>query len=264
MHDLDVKDQRIQRVCDKHAAPLVFATISGAHLYGFASPDSDVDLRGVHLLPAQEMLSLREPRETMEQMLAPGDPGSEGLDLDLVTHDLKKFMRLLLRPNGYVLEQLCSPWVVRTSDCHQAMLNLIPQLVTFRHAHHYLGFAATQEKLWLKETPHRVKPLLYLYRVLLTGIHLMHSGEICAHLPSLLHLVDTDLQQAIEGLIQLKVEGCEKQTLAQSDDAWHTKQVAALNACLEQARDNSHLPEKPSQAVCQALDELLIATRMGG
>ena len=30
----------------------IFATISGAHLYGFASPDSDVDLRGAFMLPA--------------------------------------------------------------------------------------------------------------------------------------------------------------------------------------------------------------------
>ncbi len=32
--------------------PLVFATVSGAHLYGFPSIDSDFDLRGVHVLPA--------------------------------------------------------------------------------------------------------------------------------------------------------------------------------------------------------------------
>jgi uncharacterized protein len=31
--------------------PLAFATVSGAHLYGFPSPDSDYDLRGAHILP---------------------------------------------------------------------------------------------------------------------------------------------------------------------------------------------------------------------
>ncbi len=38
-----------------HPYPLVFATISGAHLYGFPSPDSDFDLRGVHLLPLKRL-----------------------------------------------------------------------------------------------------------------------------------------------------------------------------------------------------------------
>jgi hypothetical protein len=41
-----------------HLYPLLFATISGAHLYGFPSPDSDYDMRGVHLLPAGEALGL--------------------------------------------------------------------------------------------------------------------------------------------------------------------------------------------------------------
>lgn len=43
---------------DRHPHPLLFATISGAHLYGFPSPDSDYDLRGVHVLPAKEAFGL--------------------------------------------------------------------------------------------------------------------------------------------------------------------------------------------------------------
>ncbi len=50
------------------------------------------------------------------------------------------------------------------------------QCITRHHAHHYLGFAETQWKLFQKENPPRVKPLLYVYRVLLTGIHLMQTG----------------------------------------------------------------------------------------
>ena len=45
--------------------PLVFATVSGAHLYGFASVDSDVDLRGVHVLPLDEVIGLRTGPETL-------------------------------------------------------------------------------------------------------------------------------------------------------------------------------------------------------
>ena len=44
---------------------MLFATISGAHLYGFASPDSDVDLRGAFLHPLRAMLSLHPPKETL-------------------------------------------------------------------------------------------------------------------------------------------------------------------------------------------------------
>jgi predicted nucleotidyltransferase len=57
-----------------------------------------------------------------------------------------------------------------------------PGGITTDHSHHYLGFAETRWKLFDKERPRRVKPLLYAYRVLLTGIHLMRTGEVEANL----------------------------------------------------------------------------------
>ena len=84
----------------QHPYSLLFATISGAHLYGFPSPDSDYDLRGVHLLPVREVVGLLPKRETVEV-----SGMREGVEIDLVTHDAWKFF-LMLKRNGYVLEQL--------------------------------------------------------------------------------------------------------------------------------------------------------------
>src|SRR5260370_20346811 len=92
-------DPFVRQVIAEHPQRLLFVTVSGAHLYGFPSPDSDVDLRGVHLLPAEALLGLDQGPATIERM-EPGPP--EG---DLVTHDAAKFFRLLLRPDGHVLEQ---------------------------------------------------------------------------------------------------------------------------------------------------------------
>ena len=103
---------RLRDLVAQQPYPLLFATISGAHLYGFPSPDSDYDLRGVHVLPAEEVLGLNEPRETIEVSRV-----TEGLELDLVTHDAKKFFTLMLKKNGYVLEQLFSPLVRRCTTC---------------------------------------------------------------------------------------------------------------------------------------------------
>ena len=96
-----------------HPFPLVFAAISGAHLYGFPSPDSDFDLRGVHLLPLQTVLSLDDGQQTVEK-----EGIYDGLEMDLVTHDAAKFFGLMLKRNGYVLEQLLSPLVVFTTPEH--------------------------------------------------------------------------------------------------------------------------------------------------
>ena len=58
--------ERLKGVVARQPYPLVFATISGAHLYGFPSPDSDYDLRGCHVLPVREVVGLDAGRETIE------------------------------------------------------------------------------------------------------------------------------------------------------------------------------------------------------
>ncbi len=109
-------DERLRQEVARHPYPLVFATISGAHLYGFPSPDSDYDLRGCHVLPAREVVGLDVGPETIES-----SKDEDGLELDLVTHDARKFFGLMLRKNGYVLEQLYSPLVVHTTPEHEEL-----------------------------------------------------------------------------------------------------------------------------------------------
>jgi len=92
----------------RHPYSLLFATVSGAHLYGFPSPDSDYDLRGAHILSAKESVGLLPKQETIEFSGL-----RDGIEMDLVTHDVLKFFTMLLKRNGYVLEQLCSPLAVR-------------------------------------------------------------------------------------------------------------------------------------------------------
>ena len=67
----------------------IFATVSGAHLYGFASPDSDVDLRGAFLRPVREVLGLHPPTETITV------EDKSQIDLDWVAHDLRKFAKMM-------------------------------------------------------------------------------------------------------------------------------------------------------------------------
>src|SRR5688572_1738008 len=110
--DVNVNEQ-LKAIVAAQPYPLLFVTISGAHLYGFPSPDSDYDLRGVHVLPVREVVGLDDGRETIEVAA-----DRDGLELDLVTHDLKKFFSMMLKKNGYVLEQLYSPLVVHATPEH--------------------------------------------------------------------------------------------------------------------------------------------------
>jgi uncharacterized protein len=245
-------DPRVLRQVAEHPYPLLFATISGAHLYGFPSPDSDCDLRGVHLLPLNEIVGLKTGRETVER-----SGMCDGLEVDLVTHDAKKFFALMLKKNGYVLEQLLSPLVVYTTPEHEELKHIAASCLTKHHAHHYLGFSDTQWKLFAKDSPPRVKPLLYVYRVLLTGIHLMQTGEVEANL---VHLNTSFKLPFLADLIQRKITGAEAATLEQSDIEFHRCEFQRLQGELEEASRKSSLPEQPRGA--DALHHLLVRIRL--
>ena len=245
-------DARLHQQVENHPYPLLFATISGAHLYGFPSPDSDFDLRGVHLLPLPLVLGLNSNDETVEKSGI-----HDGLEIDLVTHDAKKFFGLMLKKNGYVLEQLLSPLVVYTTPEHEELKALAPACLTKHHAHHYLGFAETQWKLFRNEDPPRVKPLLYVYRVLLTGINLMQTGEVEANL---LRLNETAKLPYLGELIAKKTQGAEKGVLESANLPFYEREYHRLTAELLQAFEQTRLPEVPSAA--DAINDLLIRVRL--
>src|SRR3989442_2116776 len=152
-----VIDPRLHAIAARQPYRLLFATVSGAHLYGFPSPDSDYDLRGVHILPPDEAMGLLPKQETIQV-----EGMRDGIEMDLVTHDVLKFFTMLLKRNGYVLEQLYSPLVVHTTPEHQELKDVAARCVTRHHSHHYLGFATTQWDLFKKDEPPRIKPLLYV------------------------------------------------------------------------------------------------------
>ncbi|GHH18189.1 nucleotidyltransferase domain-containing protein [Streptomyces lanatus] len=248
---IDALDIDLAPVVAEQPDPLLFATVSGAHLYGFPSRDSDVDLRGVHLLPVADLVGLREPDETRSRMW-----DRDGVEMDLVTHDLRKFVRLMLRRNGYVLEQLLSPLVVHTTDAHRELAGLAPGVLTGHHAHHYRGFAGTQWRLF--EKTGELKPLLYTFRALLTGVHLMRSGEVQAHLPTLIGEVDAP--GYLPELIVAKAE--REHGAADVDHARVAADVERLHGVLDEAQAASALPDAPDAHA--ALHAFVVRVRLEG
>jgi uncharacterized protein len=176
-----------------------------------------------------------------------------------VTHDVRKFFTLLLKKNGYVLEQLYSPLVVHTTPLHEELKAIVRGCLTRHHSHHYLGFARTQWRLFEKESPRRVKPLLYVYRGLLTGIHLMRTGEVEANL---VRLNDVFRLPQVPDLVARKVAGSEQSVLDDANLSFHEHEYQRLQAELEESARQSSLPEAP--AARATLHHLLVRLRLAG
>jgi uncharacterized protein len=246
----------LHRVLEAQPYPLLFATITGAHLYGFPSPDSDLELRAAHVLPLEKVVGMNVRDETIQHSRV-----IEGLKMDMVSHDVRKFFGLLFKKNGYVLEHLYSPLIAHTTSEHAELKTIVRGCLTRHFSHPYFGFAETQWKLFLKNSQRRLKPLLYVYRVLLTGIHLMQTGEIESNL---IKLNESFRLTYITDLVMQKLSGPETSTLADADVDFFETEYHRLRGKLQAAHETSRLPDLPSAKTRAALNDLLLRIRTPG
>ena len=84
---------------------ILLCAVSGAHMYGFPSADSDLDLKGIHLAPTRELLGLRPDVAVHDLTDIPS-----GVECDLTTNEAGSALSLLLNGNGNMLERILSPF----------------------------------------------------------------------------------------------------------------------------------------------------------
>jgi predicted nucleotidyltransferase len=226
----------LARLAEGRLADALFVTVSGAHLYGFPSLDSDVDLRGCHLLPLEPLIGLRVPAETREAKLE-----HAGQEVELVSHEAGKYLALLCKHNGYLLEQVFSPLVVSGQDFLDRLRPLARRCVTRGCHHHYRGFLHSRLKALEGQEVKQAKSLLYAYRVVLCGIHLLRTGEVQSNLPELNRHFNLPF---LDDLIRRKQAG-ERAGLTGLDWEWHRVNLVHWEQQLDQAYAESTLPDEP-------------------
>ena len=224
--------QRLASYCVDAVPDPLFVTVSGAHLYGFPSPDSDVDLRGAFLASTREFLGLDGVNETLQSTAV-----IDECEVELVAHELGKCLRLLTRSNGYVLEQILSPLVIYTTPMHDELCSIARGSFCRRVFKHYRGFGMgiwrEYQRSGLAGT---IKQVLYAYRVLMTGIVLLEEGILEPNVKNLGPRFGIDLNSLISAKSFEKVAW-------QGPIGEHEQCIEALFDRLEHARDKSVLPE---------------------
>lgn len=153
--------RRLRAVEQERGLRVVFACESGSRAWGFASTDSDFDVRFIYTMPAASYLQLRPPKDAFDLHM-------DG-DFDLAGWDIRKTAELLRKSNPPLLEWLDSPIIYEADD------RIAPRLIALRDtyfdpkktAYHYLSLAAGIWKKYLANdpTPKR-KKYLYILRPL--------------------------------------------------------------------------------------------------
>ena len=249
MNAADLDYDALRQYAVENIPNLLFVSVSGAHLYGFPSSDSDVDLRGAFAAPIEAVLSLNLLRETVQPSAI-----VEGVEVEAVAHEITKYLKLLIKPNGYVLEQILSPLVVLTSPAHAELQALARESLSKRLYFHYAGFAKGEWRDYQKSDANKtVKRLLYLHRVLMTGIVLLTEGIVEANLIALNSRFPLDLAP----LLAMKTR---EQATVEGDDLGYTSGIIELFGRLDEARDRSPLPDSvPNRA---AISDFLVRLRL--
>ena len=134
-------------------------SLSGAHAYGFPSPDSDLDLKAIHIEPAANLLSLNwqhVPAERLEVV--------DGVEIDYSSNEVREVLLGIVQGNGNYLERVLGHLHLRTSPELDELKSLVQRSVSKRLHRHYRGFASGQLKEWERMGGRSAKRLLYVLR----------------------------------------------------------------------------------------------------
>lgn len=247
---MQAEEQVIKSVLSRQPFPLLFGSLTGGHLYGFPSFDSDYDIRGAHILPLDKVVGLYSEQETIA-FKRPID----GLDVDLITHDVSHYFQLLLKQNPNVLEEIYSPLVHVETSYFEELREIAAGCITRGFGQSYRSYA---QKTWNAfEKQRRLKPLLYVFRVILTGLHLMETGEVESNIMRLNHRYRLPY---LGDLIALKLHGSEDTLLEDVDLEFYGREFRRLMRMLTDARLGSDLPEEPRGK--PELHDLLVRLRL--
>ncbi|HSQ65143.1 MAG TPA: nucleotidyltransferase domain-containing protein [Polyangiaceae bacterium] len=222
--------------------------LSGAHAYGFPSPDSDLDLKAIHIAKTADLLGFDVPPPTSDRAEI-----IDGVEIDYTSNELAHALLGILSGNGNFLERVLGRMTATASPVLDEVRPLARRALSRRVHRHYRGFAQNQLR-FLEQEP-TAKKLLYVLRTATTGIHLLSAGELE---PDLTRLMDRyDLADAAE-LVERKRAGERVGLDPALLEAWRPR-IDALFARLDAALETSPLPEAPPNE--RELREWLMAVR---
>lgn len=228
-------------------------SLSGAHAYGFPSPDSDVDVKAVHLDEPRALLGFPRSPSTAERLEV-----LDGVEVDYSSNELAPVLAAVLKGNGNYLERILGGYELEGSALLESLRGPVARSVSRRVARHYLGFATQQAREWEQGGRTSAKKLLYVLRTALTGAHLLLEGQIVTDVTRLLDRYGFS-EAAL--LIEEKRRG-EKASLPPALSAHWERRLPEVFQVLADAEGRSSLPAEAPNA--DELEAWLVEVRLDG
>lgn len=230
----------------------IYYTLSGSHLYGFNSPDSDIDIRGCHCEELYNVIGLHREIDVREKTIG---------EIDFVSFDLRKELSLVLANNSNVLEHLATEPVYRGKP-YAELRSLAEKSLSKMVAKPYWGLAESNLHKYLRtynesyrEAP--VKKYLYVIRSLMAGVAALERHRIEPNLRKLNKMRMFQIS-VVDELIELKTNGKEKMYVSGCKEA--DEAIVKLQKMFKESEESTTLPPTPN--TFEAINKFLIDTRM--
>ena len=206
--------RELKKIEQEKGVKILHAAESGSRAWGFASPDSDYDVRFVYVRPMADYLRIDPPRDVIEWQL------DEVLDIN--GWDLQKAMRQIANGNPTSFEWDGSPIVYHTTPEWREVMTCSRAYFSEKHAvMHYYGTAMSTWAKYLREDTVRYKKYFYALRPLLAARYIEQNNRIPPVLFS--ELLKMEMPQALRDAIDMLLE--RKKTTTEGEQNPHIPEV---------------------------------------
>lgn len=164
--------ERLKEIEAEHNVEILYAVESGSRAWGFASQDSDYDVRFIYRHPVDWYLSVLPYRDVVEYPIVD--------EYDYAGWDLRKTFYLMNKSNPVLLEWLCSPIIyAKNPPAYDSIKDTASRYFSpIASVYHYLHIARGNFRDYLKHEQVRTKKYFYVLRPLLACMWIEKYGEI--------------------------------------------------------------------------------------
>ena len=213
--------EKLREIEGREDCRILLAVESGSRAWGFASPDSDYDVRFIYVRPRESYLRLNRLRDVIEL------PADDVLDIN--GWDLDKTLRLLYKSNPTVFEWFSSPLVYQTTPFAETFKSVMRRYFLSKSSlWHYLHMADGNYCESLRSGTVKAKKYFYVLRPVLACRWILERETPPPVLFS--ELAESQLPEYLEDtvreLLELKINAPEIQMIPRID---------ILNEYLEQS-----------------------------
>lgn len=245
----DLIQMKLEEIEQAEGVRILRAVESGSRAWGFASPDSDYDVRFIYVRGLQDYLKLRPKRkDTIDWVVDE--------TLDICGWDLSKALQLAHKGNLFLFEWATSPVVYRNTPAWDEVWEVVRSYFNARAAlYSHYGIAHNTERDFLRGETVRYKKYLYALRPLLACKYIAERGtQPPVAFDELVEAVAPEnLKPAIEHLLSAKAQMCEK------DEGPRIPEVDAFVAdALERYAHAGDAVEVESQRWWEPLEEVFL------